>query len=64
MVILENNSIVDLEDMIDDFLTFFLAGQETTANSLSFCILELARNPKIMQKYINIILKNLKKCFY
>nr|ARQ84122.1 cytochrome P450 [Brachionus plicatilis] len=31
----------DLDDLIDQFLTFFIAGQETTANSLAFAILEL-----------------------
>lgn len=25
---------MDLEIMIDDFITFFIAGQETTANTL------------------------------
>lgn len=39
-----------MEDMIDDFITFFVAGQETTANTLAFCFLELARNPLIVQK--------------
>ena len=47
---LENESF-DMEDMIDDFITFFIAGQETTANTLSFCILELARNPEVFKKY-------------
>ncbi len=36
--------------MIDNFLTFFIAGQETTANTLAFCFLELAKNPQIIQK--------------
>ena len=41
---------MELESMIDDFVTFFIAGQETTANTLSFCFMELARNPKVYQK--------------
>lgn len=36
--------------MVDDFLTFFVAGQETTANALSFCFLEMGKNPEIAQK--------------
>lgn len=36
--------------MTDDFITFFVAGQETTANTLAFCFLELGRNPEIMKK--------------
>ena len=36
--------------MIDDFVTFFIAGQETTANTLSFCFLELAKNKELVKK--------------
>jgi cholesterol 24(S)-hydroxylase len=41
---------VDLEAMIDDFITFFIAGQETTANTLAFCFLELGKNKSIFLK--------------
>ena len=41
---------MDIESMTDDFITFFVAGQETTANTLAFCFLELGRNPEIMKK--------------
>nr|AHL88992.1 cytochrome p450 3049A1 [Brachionus koreanus] len=40
----------DMDDLIDQFLTFFIAGQETTANSLAFAILELGRNPESFLK--------------
>ncbi|CAL8313558.1 unnamed protein product [Lota lota] len=40
----------DEDFMLDNFVTFFIAGQETTANQLAFCIMELARNPDIMEK--------------
>ncbi|XP_072284146.1 cholesterol 24-hydroxylase-like [Pyxicephalus adspersus] len=40
----------NLEDLIDNFITFFIAGQETTANQLSFAVMELTRNPEIMAK--------------
>jgi cholesterol 24-hydroxylase len=36
--------------MIDDFVTFFIAGQETTANSLGFAFLEIGKNPKVLKK--------------
>lgn len=36
--------------MIDDFITFFVAGQETTANTLAFCFLEMGKNPDIVRK--------------
>lgn len=41
---------MEIEDMIDDFITFFIAGQETTANALAFCFMELARNPLVIEK--------------
>nr|UOU03258.1 cytochrome P450 3049A1 [Brachionus rubens] len=40
----------DMENLVDQFLTFFIAGQETTANSLAFAILELGRNPDALAK--------------
>ncbi|KAK5853239.1 hypothetical protein PBY51_007044 [Eleginops maclovinus] len=40
----------DEELMLDNFVTFFIAGQETTANQLAFCILELTRHPEILEK--------------
>jgi cholesterol 24(S)-hydroxylase len=46
----EENKL-DLEVLVDDFITFFIAGQETTANALSFCILELGQNPEVLAKY-------------
>ena len=36
--------------MTDDFATFFVAGQETTANTLAFCFLEIGKNPEIAKK--------------
>ncbi|XP_015250362.1 PREDICTED: cholesterol 24-hydroxylase-like [Cyprinodon variegatus] len=43
----------DEELMLDNFVTFFIAGQETTANQLAFCIMELARHPEILAKVTN-----------
>jgi len=40
----------DMEDMIDDFVTFFCAGQETTANTLAFCFIEIAKNLLVVKK--------------
>ena len=39
-----------MEIMIDDFLTFFIAGQETTSTALAFCFYELGRNEDIVRK--------------
>ncbi|KAM4690204.1 cholesterol 24-hydroxylase [Rhinophrynus dorsalis] len=41
---------MDDEMMLDNFITFFIAGQETTANQLSFTVMELTRQPEITQK--------------
>ncbi|XP_072301020.1 cholesterol 24-hydroxylase-like [Eucyclogobius newberryi] len=46
----ENMSKEDEEFMLDNFVTFFIAGQETTANQLGFCIMELGRHPDILEK--------------
>uniref|UniRef100_A0A8C5Q460 Cholesterol 24-hydroxylase n=1 Tax=Leptobrachium leishanense TaxID=445787 RepID=A0A8C5Q460_9ANUR len=40
----------DPEALIDNFVTFFIAGQETTANQLAFTVMELGRNPHILEK--------------
>jgi cholesterol 24(S)-hydroxylase len=39
-----------MEALIDDFVTFFIAGQETTANTLAFSFLELGKNPEAFKK--------------
>uniref|UniRef100_A0A3P8R465 Cholesterol 24-hydroxylase n=1 Tax=Astatotilapia calliptera TaxID=8154 RepID=A0A3P8R465_ASTCA len=46
----ENMTEEDEEFMLDNFVTFFIAGQETTANQLSFCVMELGRHPEILEK--------------
>ncbi|KAK7907132.1 hypothetical protein WMY93_015744 [Mugilogobius chulae] len=46
----ESMSKEDEEIMLDNFVTFFIAGQETTANQLAFCIMELGRHPEILEK--------------
>ncbi|PIK56140.1 putative cholesterol 24-hydroxylase [Apostichopus japonicus] len=40
----------DMETMVDDFVTFFVAGQETTSNLLGFTILELGKRPDIAKR--------------
>lgn len=46
----ENKDDDDEEIMLDNFVTFFIAGQETTANQLAFAIMELGRHPDILQR--------------
>ena len=38
------DSTLGEEDFIDDFVTFFSSGHETTSTTLSFCVMELAHN--------------------
>ncbi|XP_070575507.1 cholesterol 24-hydroxylase-like isoform X4 [Ptychodera flava] len=44
------NPEFQMEDVVDDFVTFFLAGQETTANTAAFMLMELVRNPDILER--------------
>ncbi|XP_034999801.2 cholesterol 24-hydroxylase isoform X2 [Hippoglossus stenolepis] len=46
----ESTTKEEEETMLDNFVTFFIAGQETTANQLAFCVMELARHPDILEK--------------
>uniref|UniRef100_A0A670HVS7 Cholesterol 24-hydroxylase n=1 Tax=Podarcis muralis TaxID=64176 RepID=A0A670HVS7_PODMU len=38
------------ELMLDNFVTFFVAGHDTTTTQLSFTIMELSRNPEVVAK--------------
>nr|XP_056707270.1 cholesterol 24-hydroxylase-like [Euleptes europaea] len=40
----------DEENMLDNFMTFFIAGYDTTANLLSTTLMELGRHPEILAK--------------
>ncbi|XP_068110472.1 cholesterol 24-hydroxylase-like isoform X2 [Hyperolius riggenbachi] len=40
----------DLENIVDNFVTLIIGGQETTSNLLSFVVMELSRNQEILQK--------------
>ena len=46
----EDSEDFDLEAMIDDFITFFIAGQETTANTLAFCFNVLGKRNDLFMK--------------
>ncbi|CAI9595761.1 unnamed protein product [Staurois parvus] len=46
----EKEDGLDDDIMLDNFITFFIAGQETTANQLSFTVMELTRQPEITQR--------------
>ncbi|ELU08623.1 hypothetical protein CAPTEDRAFT_220705 [Capitella teleta] len=50
---LENGTRAEIEDILDDYVTVFIAGQETTSNALAFIFHEIARHPKVLQRLIN-----------
>ncbi len=45
-----NDPEFDLEAALDDFVTFFVAGQETTASTMSFVLMEIGRHPEVLRK--------------
>lgn len=44
------NAQFTMDLILDNMATFFVAGQETTANTLAFVFMELGRNPNVLQK--------------
>ncbi|XP_030839917.1 cholesterol 24-hydroxylase isoform X1 [Strongylocentrotus purpuratus] len=47
---LEGDKDFGMENMLDEFVTLFIAGQETTSNLLAFTILQLGRHPDVAKK--------------
>ena len=62
--LLIKNGSLSTDDIIDEFLTIFIAGQETTANSLSFVLYEILSNPHVEAKIVNEINEVLKERDY
>ena len=52
-LLVQNPDSLSLDDIIDEFLTIFIAGQETTSNLLSFALYEVIRNPHVEEKLLN-----------
>nr|QEV83800.1 cytochrome P450 [Brachionus rotundiformis] len=44
------NEEFEIEDLIDDFVSLFIAGQETTANLIAQVVLEVGQKPEILKK--------------
>ncbi|XP_021258166.1 cholesterol 24-hydroxylase isoform X2 [Numida meleagris] len=45
----------DDENILDNFITFFVAGHETTANQLSFTVMALSQHPEIMESWSRVL---------
>lgn len=41
---------VDIEELVDDFVTFYIAGQETTSNLLSFALILTLQHPDVLER--------------
>ena len=41
---------VDIEDLVDDFVTFYIAGQETTASMLTFALVLTLLHPNVLER--------------
>ncbi|KXN74932.1 cytochrome P450 [Conidiobolus coronatus NRRL 28638] len=48
------------EELVENLIVFFIAGHDTTANTLSYAMYYLARNPEIQEKLRNEIYTTLK----
>ena len=46
---------LDMEDSLDDFMAMYAAGNATTSTTLLWCLGELVRNPKVMDKLVDEI---------
>eukprot|EP00731_Ephydatia_muelleri_P020161 Em0012g986a len=44
---------VDMETLVDDFITFFVAGQETAAYTLSFAIILIHQHPEVLDHLLS-----------
>ena len=53
--ILVNDKTLSMDDIIDEFITVFVAGHDTTANSLAFSLYEIIRHPDIEAKILDEI---------
>ncbi|XP_064406489.1 cholesterol 24-hydroxylase-like [Halichondria panicea] len=43
-------STVDIEELVDDFVTYYIAGQETTSNLLSFAVAMVHTHPTVLER--------------
>ncbi|KAM7427538.1 hypothetical protein ABFA07_021344 [Porites harrisoni] len=48
----QENSEIEMDDLVDNFFTIFTAGQETTLSQLSFTLYEVLNNPRIEERIL------------
>ena len=50
VTIIEKEENIEMAELVDEFVTFYLAGQETTSNLLSFSIVMLQQHPDVLHR--------------
>ena len=43
---------VDIEELVDDFVLFYVAGQESTAHLLTFALILILQHPHVLERYM------------
>ncbi|KAK3097574.1 hypothetical protein FSP39_011043 [Pinctada imbricata] len=51
----ESDPELSEEELLDEFMTFFVAGQETTGNLMAFMVMDLAQNPTVLSRLLREI---------
>jgi cytochrome P450 len=41
---------VDIEDLVDDFITFYTGGQDSTMGLLSFALVQTLLHPNVLER--------------
>ena len=44
---------VDIKELVDDFVTFYTAGQEITGSVLTFALVLTLQHPNILERYLH-----------
>lgn len=50
-----------MDIMVDEFVSLIVAGAETTVNAMSFCMMELGRNPELVIRFVAMFLSDCNK---
>eukprot|EP00112_Aurelia_sp_Birch-Aquarium-sp1_P021901 Seg6.9 transcript_id=Seg6.9/GoldUCD/mRNA.D3Y31 product="Cholesterol 24-hydroxylase" protein_id=Seg6.9/GoldUCD/D3Y31 len=61
MIIEQADSSLTEEALVDEFITFIIAGSDTTSNMMSFLLLAVCSNPRIQEKLTEEVLSVLGK---
>lgn len=46
---------VGIEELVDDFVTFYIAGQETTSSMLTFALVQTLLHPNVLERCVSTI---------